>query len=290
MSPDYFSNLDENLQRLDHLQRPELNRGTIDFAVPAEYWASHTPERLSMPYFSAEPPPTGARQPLPMNFVFAFDVSNEALRSGTLHTACAALHDTLFGENACFPLQSEIAILTFDVALHFYDLSVRPTAPLLPLTNGTRQSDLVPMLVLSDIDEVFVPLRTGLFVKPEERRTAIEGLLNALPQRFAEMNYLDAALGSVIRASLAALVSTSLYPLTVPSLTVISRLDGVDTSSSFRVRCPASGLVHFTVNPSRRIYTTPRRRHRCMLPATIRGGTWARSALRRASESVCFSQ
>ncbi|KAF7360198.1 SEC23 SEC24 family protein [Mycena venus] len=189
VSPEYFCNLDANLQRMDHLQRPELNRGTIDFAVPSEYWATNPPQRLLMPYFSAEPPPTGPRRPLPMNFVFALDVSAEAVRSGLLHTTCAAIQDILFGQNACFPPESELAILTFDLTLHFHDLS----------------SDLVPMLVVSDIDEVFVPLRSGLFVKPAERRNAIEGLLTAIPERFAQMTYVEAALGSVIRASLAAL-------------------------------------------------------------------------------------
>ncbi|KAJ7918460.1 sec24-related protein [Mycena leptocephala] len=189
VSPEYFCNLDANLQRMDHLQRPELNRGTIDFAVATEYWATNPPQRLSMPYFSAEPPPSGPRRPLPMNYVFALDVSSEALSSGMLHTACAAIQDVLFGQNACFPPESEIAILTFDLTLHFHNLS----------------SDLVPMLVVSDIDEVFVPLRSGLFVKPAERRTAIEGLLVALPERFAQLTYVEAALGSALRACLAAL-------------------------------------------------------------------------------------
>ncbi|KAJ7269654.1 sec24-related protein [Mycena rebaudengoi] len=189
VSPDYFCNLDANLRRMDHLQRPELNRGTVDFAVPDDYWATNPPQRLSMPYFSIEPPPSGPRKPQPMNFVFAFDVSNDAVQSGLLHAACTALQDILFGVHACFPPKSQLAILTFDRTLHFHDLS----------------SDLVPMLVLPDIDEVFLPLRTGLFADPVERRTAIESLLNALPERFATMPLTDAALGSAIRASLAAL-------------------------------------------------------------------------------------
>ncbi|KAJ6582891.1 sec24-related protein [Mycena vulgaris] len=206
VSPDYFCNLDGNLQRMDHLQRPELTRGTVDFAVPVEYWASHPPQRLSMPYFSAEPPPSGSRRPLPMNYVFALDVSSESLRSGLLHTACTVLNDVLFGQNVSFPPESEVAILTFDVTLHFHDLS----------------SDLVPMLVLADIDEVFVPLRSGLFVKPAERRSAIEGLLNALPDRFGQMGYVDAALGSALRASLAALAGRGghvvVFQSTMPSV------------------------------------------------------------------------
>lgn len=136
VSPEYFCNVDANLQRMDHLQRPELNRGTVDFAVPAEYWATNPPQRLSMPYFSAEPPAAGPRRPLPMNYLFALDVSSEAVRSGLLHTACAAIQDILFGPNACFPPESELAIMTFDLTLHFHDLSVRADVRLPSLPNG----------------------------------------------------------------------------------------------------------------------------------------------------------
>ncbi|KAF7316124.1 SEC23 SEC24 family protein [Mycena indigotica] len=189
VSTEYFCHLDANMRRMDHDRRPELNRGTVDFVVPKEYWATNPPQRLSMPYYSIDPPPSGPRQPQPLSFVFAFDVSNEAVQSGALKTACAALQDALFGPDACFPPSSCLAILTFDETLHFYDLS----------------TDSVPMLVVSDIDEVFVPLRAGLFVNPMDRRTAIESLLNSIPERFASMTHVNAALGSVIRAGLAGL-------------------------------------------------------------------------------------
>ncbi|CAK5274729.1 unnamed protein product [Mycena citricolor] len=190
VSSEYFCNLDaHNMRRMDHDQRMELNRGTVDFIVSEEYWATNPPERLSMPYFSVERPQAGPRCPGPMKFLFAFDVSGEALHSGILHTACAVLRDLLFGPNACFPSSSELAILTFDTSLHFYDLS----------------SDAVSMLVVSDIDEVFVPLRTGLFVKPADHQSAIENLLTSLPDRFVQMPFADAALGSLLRASVAAL-------------------------------------------------------------------------------------
>lgn len=82
------------------------------------------------------------------------------------------------------------------------------------------------MLVVSDIDEVFVPLRGGLFVKPAERRAAVESLLTALPERFATMARVNTALGSALRAGLAALVRILLITVLYAVLSSL-RLDVV---------------------------------------------------------------
>lgn len=121
---------------MDHLQRPELNKGTIDFIVGEDYWASHPPKGLTTPYFAIEPPHTGAKAPQPMNFLFAFDVSHEAVECGLLRTACTALLTVLYGVRTtdgdtiepCFPPGSQVAILTFDRTIQFYNLSVRHCA------------------------------------------------------------------------------------------------------------------------------------------------------------------
>lgn len=180
VAQEYFCNLDQNGVRLDHLQRPELFKGTVDFTAPMEYWASNPPEGLVSSFSSIENPPTGPREPKPMRYVFALDVSQEAVTSGLLETACAALLSTLLGveqedgsapPEPCIPPASEIAIITFDRTIHYYNLSV--SLQVLPMySNHTHapQSDQVPMLVIPDIDDVFVPLRDGLFVLPSEHR------------------------------------------------------------------------------------------------------------------------
>jgi len=134
--PDYFCNLDANLIRLDHLQRPELNKGTVDFVVPEEYWAPDPPPRLTQLYQPVMPTTnTGRRKPQPMSYVFALDVSSEAIQSGFTRSACTALLDVLYGHEPeyeggatvepCISAEAKICIITFDRTLHFYDLSVR---------------------------------------------------------------------------------------------------------------------------------------------------------------------
>lgn len=197
VSSEYFCNLDGRSMRLDHLQRPELNQGTFDFSVPREYWAANPPEALTSPFYSVEPRHSGPRAPMPINYVFLFDVSHEAVQSGFLRVACACVRTILFGGisqdgspiDPCFPPESSLAILTFDHTIHFYDLL----------------SDQTPMLVVPDIEEIFLPLRNGLFVNPVQHRSSIELLLNAIPERFESTPSREAALGSVLRSGLAAL-------------------------------------------------------------------------------------
>lgn len=133
---DYFSNLDANLMRMDLPNRPELNKGTIDFVVSGkEYWAPPPLPRMSSSYFSVDPPSSQAREPKPLDYLFALDVSVNAIRSGFLKSACGVLRDLLYGSashdgtqsNPSFPQGCQLAILTYDTSLHFYNLSVSAT-------------------------------------------------------------------------------------------------------------------------------------------------------------------
>ncbi|KAF9225736.1 beta-sandwich domain of Sec23/24 [Gyrodon lividus] len=200
VSQEYFSNLDANFMRLDHVDRPELNKGTVDFIVECEeYWAPPPLPKLIPTYFSPEPPPTTPRKPQPLNHLFALDVSIQAVESGFLQSVCNTILDIIYGGSAadgsafdpCFPQGCGIGILTFDQTLHFYNLSAN-----LPQAN---------QLVVADLEEIFVPLREGLFVDPWESRTVVEDLISSLPDRHASTVVRESCLGGALVAGLASL-------------------------------------------------------------------------------------
>jgi len=126
VTSEYFSNLGSNGLRLDHMNRPELMHGTVDFDVTDSeiYWASNPPSHISRPFFSIEEPAHGPRKPELLRYMFVLDVSVEAIQSGFVFEACSSLLASLSTNG--YPPGAEMAVMTFDSELHFYDLSVRP--------------------------------------------------------------------------------------------------------------------------------------------------------------------
>lgn len=223
VASEYFSNLDMSGRRMDHDQRAELCRGSVDFVVPKDYWVQS----------DSSDPDTIPRVPAPINYIFAIDVTWSSVRSGMLAEVIAGIKEVLYGteedgaedekvngadENGTetiampksIPKGAKIAIMTFDRTLHFYNLKVRVS-----FCVGGHAADpefaqagleQAQMLVVPDLDDMFVPMSEGLLVDPYESRSLIEGLLNALPNMFGETQLVEAALGGPVGASLLALV------------------------------------------------------------------------------------
>jgi len=156
---DYYQPLDQNGRRRDYLERPELSQGSVEYVAPAEYMV---------------------RAPMPPAYLFVLDVSPTAVTSGLLAVAADTIRrnlDQLPGEE-----RTRVGILTYDSALHFY--RIRPGgAP-------------AQMLVVSDLDEPFLPCPDDLLVNLNECRASIDGLLESLPNMFA-----SAAMGGSMGAS-----------------------------------------------------------------------------------------
>lgn len=87
---------------MDMDQRPELQRGTIEFQVPREYWT---------------------REPAALHIVFAIDVTWSAIQSGMLSAFCETLKTILYQHNSLDPC-TKIALVTYDTSVHFYNIKV----------------------------------------------------------------------------------------------------------------------------------------------------------------------
>ena len=83
--------------------------------------------------FTLKPPQSTPRPPVPLRYLFALDVSVNAVESGFLQSVCSTLMDILYGGTAAdsstfeprFSQGCRIRILTFDQMLYFYNRSVR---------------------------------------------------------------------------------------------------------------------------------------------------------------------
>jgi protein transport protein SEC24 len=186
VEPHYFSALDANFARLDYSERPELQKGTVDFDVSqsTDYWASN-PQDPDLSATDSNPTPdTAVRSPQNMQYMFVLDVSDTSVRSGFLATTCVALRAILYGRfsedgseevRACLPSGCSIAFLTFDDALHFYDLSVCTLSSFRQCfeTDRSLQPEQASHkeLVVPDVDDPFLPLPpSALFVDPYQSR------------------------------------------------------------------------------------------------------------------------
>ncbi|THG96981.1 hypothetical protein EW026_g4949 [Hermanssonia centrifuga] len=148
----------------DRWARAELNHGVVEFVAPTEYMV---------------------RPPQPAVYVFLIDVSHSAIQSGMVATATRTILENLDripDENG----RTKVAIIAFDVSMYFFSMP-----------SGTTDS---AMLVVSDIDDVFLPKPTDLLVNLSESRASLEALLGRLGDMFQENHIIGSALGPALQA------------------------------------------------------------------------------------------
>jgi protein transport protein SEC24 len=148
----------------DRWARAELNHSVVEFVAPTEYMV---------------------RAPQPAVYVFLIDVSHPAVQSGMVATATRALLENLDR----IPDEEKIikvGIICYDVSLYFFSM-----------TPGSTEST---MLVVSDIDDVFLPKPTDLLVNLSEARPALEALLGRIGDMFQENSIIGSALGPALQA------------------------------------------------------------------------------------------
>ncbi len=145
-------------------RRPEVQSSTIEFIAPSEYML---------------------RPPQQAAYLFLLDVSWNAMQSGYLKIAC----DTILANLDAIPGDSRalIGFVAYNSAVHFFSMSPELTRP--------------HMMVVKDIDEIFLPSPDTLLVNLAENRGQVEDLLTQLPSIFANDTDTQSALGAALEAA-----------------------------------------------------------------------------------------
>ena len=160
---------------VDRFTRPEVSHAVIEYVAPQEYMV---------------------RPPQPPVFVFLIDVTANAIHSGVLHIFA----NTLLQSLDLLPNTEErtrIAFITVDASIHFYHLSVDA---------DTGDPNEPRMMVVSDLDDVFLPAPEGLLIHLSENRKAVDAFLHKLPAMFnpttVPTSSSSNALGAALQAAL----------------------------------------------------------------------------------------
>lgn len=160
----YFSHLDQNGQRRDKDQRPELSRCSVEFVAPGDYMV---------------------RPPQPPVYFFVIDVSTSAGTSGMLTSLVTAIKNSLDTLPGC--PRTQIGFITFDNSVHFYNLKSTLKAP--------------QMLVVSDVSDLIMPSPEDLLTNLQESRAVVDMLLDSLPSMFQNNNAGGSCTGSALLAA-----------------------------------------------------------------------------------------
>ncbi|KUI72108.1 Protein transport protein SEC24 [Cytospora mali] len=152
---------------VDRWLRPELNHSVVEFVAPQEYMV---------------------RPPQPLVYLFLFDVSYAAVSTGLLATSARTILDSLDRiPNA--DRRTRLGFVAVDSSLHYFSVP-----------KDSDENGETNMLVVSDLDEPFLPVPTELLVPLTESRQSIENFLSKLPDMFVNNQNNGSCMGSALRA------------------------------------------------------------------------------------------
>ncbi|KOS18142.1 Protein transport protein SEC24 [Escovopsis weberi] len=154
-------------QTVDRWQRHELNHSVVEFVAPQEYMV---------------------RPPQPLVYLFVFDVSYAAIANGLLATSARTILDSLNRiPNA--DRRTRLGFLAVDSSLHYFSVP-----------KDSDENGETNMLVVSDLDEPFLPVPHDLLVPLTESRQSIEKFLQRLPDMFHNNQSNESCMGPALRA------------------------------------------------------------------------------------------
>ncbi|KAG5518123.1 hypothetical protein PMAC_003309 [Pneumocystis sp. 'macacae'] len=162
--PSAFSWGQQNKQA-DQWKRAELTHAVVDFLAPSEYMV---------------------RPPQPLVYVFLIDVSYPAIMSGMVATATRTILESLdWIPNR--DQRTKVGFIAVDSSLHFFNLSSKDQEP--------------SMLVVSDLDDPYLPQPSDLLVNVFECRKNIETLLEKFNDMFKNTQNSGNAMGPALKAA-----------------------------------------------------------------------------------------
>lgn len=151
----------------EYYSRPEIKYGVCEFIAPPQYLV---------------------RPPQAPTYVFLLDVSSHAVESGLLATAAKTIQESLDRIPNKNDL-TKVAFIGVDSCLHYFHIPAPP-------------SEAEPsIVVVSDLEDPFLPLPSGILVKLSECRASIDLLLSKLGEMFSQNKNPNNALGSALRSA-----------------------------------------------------------------------------------------
>ncbi|KAI4164137.1 MAG: hypothetical protein LQ342_002101 [Letrouitia transgressa] len=154
-------------KQLDRWSRPELNYSVVEFLAPQEYMV---------------------RPPQPLVYLFLFDVSYASVTSGLLATGARCILESLDRiPNA--DGRTRLGFLAVDSSLHYF-----------AIPRDDSENSETTMLVVSDLEEPFLPTPADLLVTLKECRENIENFLSKLQEMFQNTQNSSSCMGSALRA------------------------------------------------------------------------------------------
>ncbi|XP_018325485.1 protein transport protein Sec24C isoform X2 [Agrilus planipennis] len=172
---EYFQHLDHTGQRMDRYERPELILGSYEFVATKDYCRNN------------QPPQAPA-------IIFIIDVSYNSIKSGLVHLICSQMKNIIKNlpvDQGQEKSNMKVGFITYNKTVHFYNIGTSSATP--------------QMMIVGDVNDMFVPLLNGFFSTLEESEAAIDALMQQIPKMFADTKETETILLPAITAGLEAL-------------------------------------------------------------------------------------
>ncbi|CAD7935197.1 unnamed protein product [Amoebophrya sp. A120] len=183
----YYAPVDEHGRRADLAERPELSNGAVEFIATGDYMV---------------------RAPQPPVYLFLIEVTQQAIASGFTQEACQGIKNTLMQGEVPGGDRTLCGIVTFDASLQYYNLDSNLSSS--------------QMVVVSDLDDLFLPLPDDILVNLTENLDQLCTLLDTIPSLFRDNKVNESCLGTALKGSYMAMKHVGgkclAFATTIPTL------------------------------------------------------------------------